>query len=77
MANPVVTTDKPNYLPGEVVHITIDYDARTTTITGTDQDGRVGTATFVVGNATAVANPAGVVTKVSDNGTMATFTMTA
>jgi len=75
MANPVVTTNKSSYLPGEIATITVDYDPRVTVFTGTDQDGNTGTVTVTAGSAILTA-PGKTVTKVSDNGTVATFTVT-
>jgi hypothetical protein len=80
MPAPVVTLDKTTYNPGETGTATVVYTPRSCTITGTDQDGLTGTASFVIGGITLVANPTKVITKVSETGTTtrtATFTFVA
>jgi hypothetical protein len=80
MAAPVVTLDKSAYNPGETINITVVYSPRSCTITGTDQDGLTGTASFVIGGVTVTASPSKTITKVSETGTTtrtATYTAVA
>lgn len=77
MANPVVTYTPLAPLPGQLVTVTVDYDPRVYTLTGTDQDGNVGTSTLTIGQGFLTISPAKTLTKVSDTGTLATFTFTA
>lgn len=77
MANPVVSFTPLAPLPGQLVTVTVDYDPRTYVLTGTDQDGNIGTNTLVIGQGFLSISPAKTLTKVSDTGTLATFTFTA
>lgn len=77
MANPVVSFTPLAPLPGQLVTVTVDYDPRTYVLTGTDQDGNTGTNTLVIGQGFLSISPAKTLTKVSDTGTLATFTFTA
>jgi len=77
VANPVVSFTPLAPLPGQLVTVTVDYDPRTYVLTGTDQDGNTGTNTLVIGQGFLSISPAKTLTKVSDTGTLATFTFTA
>jgi len=77
VANPVVSFTPLAPLPGQLVTVTVDYDPRTYVLTGTDQDGNIGTNTLVIGQGFLSISPAKTLTKVSDTGTLATFTFTA
>jgi hypothetical protein len=75
--NPVITISPANPAPGQTVTATVVYTPRTTTLTGTDQDGNVGMATFTAGSCGLTVSPSRTVTKVSDNGSTAVFTFPA
>lgn len=77
MANPVVTFTPTSPLPGQLVTVTVDYDPVTYTLTGTDQSGNVGTTTMTIGQGFLSISPSRTITKVSDNGSVATFTFVA